>query len=126
MKVLQIVSTAYRATIEEQDDTILWFTQAMKGAGGEFDVLLTGNAVNYAVQGQDASGLAFGEWRQTQPPQIEEDVARMIAKGVPVYVLADDLVDRGLMDCALVKGVVRIGRTDVAKLMNTCDRVWRW
>lgn len=126
MKVLQIVSTAYRATIEEQDDTILWLTQAMKGAGGELDVLLTGNAVNYAVQGQDASGLAFGEWRQTQPPQIEEDVARMIAKGVPVYVLADDLVDRGLMDCALVKGVVRIGRGDVAKLMNTCDRVWRW
>lgn len=126
MKVLQIVSTAYRATIEEQDDTILWLTQAMKGAGGEFDVLLTGNAVNYAVRGQDASGLAFGEWRQTQPPQIEEDVARMIAKGVPVYVLADDLVDRGLMDCALVKGVVRIGRNDAAKLMNTCDRVWRW
>jgi sulfur transfer complex TusBCD TusB component (DsrH family) len=126
MKVLQIVSTAYRATLEEQDDTILWLTQAMKGAGGDFTLLLTGNAVNYAVQGQDATGLAFGDWRQTEPPRIEDDLARILAKGVPVYAIADDLADRGLMDSALVKGVVRINRADVARLMNSCDRVWRW
>lgn len=126
MKVLQIVSTAYRATLEEQDDTILWLTQAMKGAGGDFTVLLTGNAVNYALQGQDASGLTFGQWRQTEPPRIEDDLARMIAKGVPVYAAADDLADRGMMDSALVKGVIRIGRPDVVRLMNTFDQVWRW
>jgi sulfur transfer complex TusBCD TusB component (DsrH family) len=126
MKVLQIVSTAYRATLEEQDDTILWLTQAMKGAGGDFTVLLTGNAVNYALQGQDASDLTFGQWRQTEPPRIEDDLARMIVKGIPIYAAADDLADRGLMDCALVKGVIRIGRPDVARLMNTFDQVWRW
>jgi len=126
MKVLQIVSTAYRATLEEQDDTILWLTQAMKGAGGDFTVLLTGNAVNYALQGQDASGLTFGQWRQTEPPRIEDDLARMIAKGIPVYAAADDLAERGMMDSALVKGVIRIGRPDVARLMNTFDQVWRW
>jgi len=126
MKVLQIVSTAYRATLEEQDDTILWLTQAMKGAGGDLTVLLTGNAVNYALQGQDASGLTFGQWRQTEPPRIEDDLARMIAKGIPVYAAADDLAERGMMDSALVKGVIRIGRPDVARLMNTFDQVWRW
>jgi sulfur transfer complex TusBCD TusB component (DsrH family) len=126
MKILQIVSTAYRATLEEQDDTILWLTQAMKGAGGDFTVLLTGNAVNYALQGQDASGLTFGSWRQTEPPRIEDDLTRMIAKGIPVYAAADDLADRGMMDCALVKGVIRIGRPDLARLMNTFDQVWRW
>jgi sulfur transfer complex TusBCD TusB component (DsrH family) len=126
MKVLQIVSTAYRATLEEQDDTILWLTQAMKGAGGDFTVLLTGNAVNYALQGQDASGLTFGQWRQTEPPRIEDDLTRMIAKGIPVYAAADDLADRGMTDCTLVKGVIRIGRPDVARLMNTFDQVWRW
>jgi sulfur transfer complex TusBCD TusB component (DsrH family) len=126
MRVLQIISTAYRATLEEQDDTILWLTQAMKGAGGDFTVLLTGNAVNYALQGQDASGLAFGDWRQTEPPRIEDDLARMIAKGIPVYAAADDLADRGMTDSALVKGAIRISRTDTARLMNACDQVWRW
>src|SRR5512144_776010 len=70
MKVLQVVDTAYRATLEEQDDTIIWLTHAMRGAQAELDLLLSGNAVNYALVGQDASGLAFGEWRQTQPPRL--------------------------------------------------------
>ncbi|MEQ1865278.1 MAG: DsrE family protein [Micropepsaceae bacterium] len=126
MKVLQMVSTAYRATIEEQDDTILWLTQAMKSAGGDFDVLLTGNAVNYAIVGQDASGLAFGDWRQTQPPRIADDLARMMDKGIDVLAVADDLIDRGLADCTMVKGVRRVQRGDLAKLMDGYDRIWRW
>ena len=126
MKVLQMVSRAYRATIEEQDDTILWLTQAMNGAGGDLDVLLTGNAVNYAVAGQDASGLVFGEWKQTEPPRIDDDVARMIAKGIAVFAVADDLADRGLADSGLVKGVHRVPRNEVARLISTYDRVWRW
>jgi sulfur transfer complex TusBCD TusB component (DsrH family) len=126
MKVLQMISTAYRATNEEQDDTILWLTQAMKNAGGQFDVLLSGNAVNYAIAGQDASGLAFGEWKQTQPPRIEEDLARMVSTGIGVFAAAEDLIDRGLIDCEMVKGVRRVNRGDVARLVDAYDRVWRW
>jgi hypothetical protein len=33
MKILQIVSSAYRGTIEEQDDTILWMCRSMHKAG---------------------------------------------------------------------------------------------
>ena len=94
-KALSIIATAYRATLEEQDDPIVWLTHALKGAGAELDVLLRGNAVNYAVKGQDASGLAFGDRRQTRPPRIDEDVAKLIPKGVRVFIVEDDLRDRG-------------------------------
>lgn len=126
MKVLQVISSAYRATFEEQDDTVLWLTQAMKNAGGDLDVLLTGNAVNYAITGQDASGLQFGAWKQTQPPRIEDDLKRMISKGIAVFALADDLADRGLSDGAIVAGVTRVQRGDVARLMRDYDQIWRW
>ena len=126
MKVLQIVESAYRATIEEQDDTILWLTQAMRNAGAELDVLLRANAVNYAIAGQDASGLAFGDWTQTQPPNIPDDVARLIGKGVAIYAVAEDLAERGLGDARMVDGVERIGRAALPRLMGGYDQIWHW
>lgn len=126
MKTLQIIRTAYRATIEEQDDTIVWITLAMRGAGADLDVLLTGDAVNYAVPAQDASGLAFGEWRQTQPPRIANDVAKLIEKGIDVSVVAEDARERGLEETTLVPGVRRVGRGELAGLLGKYGSVWQW
>lgn len=126
MKVLQIIETAYRATLEEQDDTVVWITHAMKGAGGDLDVLLCGNAVNYGLRGQDASGLAFGEWQQTQPPRLADDVAGLIGKGVDVYYVQDDAVARGIRKSALVEGLKPIARNNIAALLGSYDQVWHW
>ncbi|MDH3725913.1 MAG: DsrE family protein [Myxococcales bacterium] len=126
LKVLNIVETAYRATIEEQDDTILWITTAMRGGGADVDVLLRGNAVNYGVKGQDASGLRFGDKTQSHPPRIEDDVKRLIEKGAKVYVVADDVAERGLERTDLVEGLERVSRTGIAPLCSAYDQVWHW
>lgn len=126
MKALNIIESAYRATIEEQDDTIVWLTHAMKGAGADLAVLLRGNAVNYAALGQDAAGLAFGAWRQTQPPRIADDITSLVAKGVAVYVLAEDLAERGLVTDAIINGVERVGRDSLPKLLEGYDQIWHW
>jgi sulfur transfer complex TusBCD TusB component (DsrH family) len=125
-RILSIVTTAYRATLEEQDDTILWLSHALKGAGADLDVLLRGNAVNYAVRGQDASGLAFGQHRQTEPPRLDEDVARLAAKGVTVFVVGDDLRERGIGRDDVVSVVQEIARAEIASLLDRYDQVWSW
>ena len=126
MKVLNIIESAYRATIEEQDDTIVWLNHAMKGAGADISVVLRGNAVNYAVRGQDATGLAFGDWRQTQPPRIADDIEALVAKGIAVYVMDEDLAPRGLGPGDLVGGLQRITQDRLPVLFAAHDQVWHW
>ena len=125
-KTLQIVTSAYRCNSEEQDDPVLWICQAMKGAGADLDVLLEGTAVNYAIKGQDASGLSFGTKAQTQPPRIEEDLKRLSAKGIKIYAVEDDVADRGLERSDLVDGIKGIARAELPKLLTHYDQVWRW
>ncbi len=126
MKILSIVDTAYRATLEEQDDTILWLNHALRNNGAEISILLTGNAVNYAVQGQDAGGLAFGDKRVAHPPQLDQDLIRLIAAKVPVAVVDEDARERGLAAERLVAGITTVKRSDLAAEMERFDHVWRW
>lgn len=125
-KTLNIIESAYRATLEEQDDTIVWISTAMRGAGADLDVLLEGNAVNYAVKGQDASGLEIGTWKQTQPPKLDRDVGKLMEKGAKVFVVADDVAARGLEGSELIAGIETVSRSGIAKLMGGYERVWRW
>jgi sulfur relay (sulfurtransferase) DsrF/TusC family protein len=126
LKVLNIVESAYRATIEEQDDTVLWTSSALKGAGADVDVLLRGNAVNYGVKGQDASGLQFGAKKQTHPPQLEDDLQRLMDLGAKVYVTTDDAAERGLERTDLIGGLEPISRSRIAKLCADYDQIWHW
>jgi len=125
-KILHIVDSAYRATIEEQDDTVIWFTHAMKGAGADVSVLLRGNAVNYALEGQDASGLSFGAKKQTQPPALDADLAKLAAKGVEIFYVAEDAKERGLDPGAFVAGPKGISRKELAPLLGRHDLVFTW
>ncbi len=126
-KTLNIVESAYRAVIEEQDDTILWLLAAMQGAGAEHAVVLRGNAVNYAVAGQGVPGLAVGNWHQSQPPRMDHDVIDLIEKRqIPVFVIEEDLVARGIEHSELVPGVELISGRALPRRMAGYDLVMHW
>ena len=126
-KTLNIVESAYRAVMEEQDDTILWLLAAMQGAGAEHTVVLRGNAVNYAVADQGVPGLSVGEWKQTQAPKMDRDVLDLIEKRkIPVYVVAEDLADRGIDRDDLVPGLQLLSRTALPRLFAEYELVSHW
>ena len=126
MKVLQILESAYRASVEEQDDTIVWITHAMKGAGGDLDVLLRGDAVNYAVRGQVTAPIRVGGWQQTEPPDHERDVAGLLPKGIAVSAVREDLEARGIGDDELIEGIEVIASAELPVHLGRYDQVWHW
>jgi sulfur relay (sulfurtransferase) DsrF/TusC family protein len=126
MKILSIVDTAYRATLEEQDDTILWLNHALRNNGAELSILLTGNAVNYAVKGQDAAGLTFGDKRLAHPPRLDQDLERLMAAKVAVFAVEEDIRERALPADRLVAGIEKLSRAAIPEAIERFDHVWRW
>jgi sulfur relay (sulfurtransferase) DsrF/TusC family protein len=125
-KILSIVESAYRGTIEEQDDTIIWLNHMLKDAGADIALLLRANAVNYAAKGQDASGLTFGEAKMVNPPEIDKDLEKLVGRGVPVYLVQEDAQERGLADNDLISGVKKVSRGDLPSLIDAHDQIWHW
>ena len=126
MKALNIIETAYRATIEEQDDPVLWLAHAMKANNGAPDVLLTGHAVNYGLPGQEVAPLTFGARTQRQTVRIADDLARMMEKGITVYVVEEDVARRGLAPGDLLPGLKPVATAALPRLFAAYDQVWHW
>ncbi len=125
-RILNVVTSGYRATLEEQDDTVVWMTHFMRSADATVDVLLSGNAVGYGVRYQDASGLAFGERRQTQPPRLADDVAALVDGGASVYYAAADALERGIEPAELIEGLCAIEPGGLPELFARYDLVLYW
>lgn len=126
MRVLQIIEPAFRATLEEQDDTVVWFTRAIRGAGADADVLLVGSAACYAVRGQACPELRIGDWSQQHPPAVAHEIAQLMASGARVMALREDLAERGIGAESMIPGIGMAARGELARLFGNYDRVWKW
>jgi hypothetical protein len=99
----------------------------MQGAGGAHTVVLRGNAVNYAIAGQGVPGLTVGEWKQTQAPKMDRDVIDLMEnRKIPVYIIEEDLAERGIESNTLVPGVKLLSRKALPALFAEYEIVSHW
>ena len=57
---------------------------------------------------------------------IEDEVAKLIPKGIKVFILEEDLGVRGIDRGELVAGVEPIARTQLPRLLEAYEHVWHW
>jgi sulfur relay (sulfurtransferase) DsrF/TusC family protein len=126
MKLLNVVSSGYRATLEEQDDTVVWISHAMRNAGAEIDLLLEEAAVNYPLEGQSVDPLSIGGRAQSHAPDVHEQIRNFVGNGSAVYVVEEDLDERGIDRRRLLQEVRLVPRSELPKLISGYDQVWHW
>lgn len=126
MKALNIISLGYRATLEEQDDTIVWLTHAIRGAGANIDILLRGSAVNYVVNGQSVAPLSIGGREQKHAPDVCGQIETLAEKGARIFVLAEDMKQRGLRRAPRIDAAQLVSNDDLPELFRDYDAVWHW
>jgi sulfur transfer complex TusBCD TusB component (DsrH family) len=124
-KILSVLSHTEYGNLEDSD--IGLFASAFAPVTGhQLTMLLTEDAVNYALRGQDGTGIEIAGGTVQPGFLIETDLQSVQEAKIPVYAFREDLEERGIPPSELIKGVRLISRTELGKLIDEFDTVWNW
>lgn len=104
----------------------MWLAQSLRNNDTDSHVLLQENAVGYALTAQDAGALKFRTCEQTQPPRLQEDLARLHASGARVFVVEEHLKSRGIRRAERIENLEIISETTLPALLENHDLVFQW
>jgi len=72
------------------------------------------------------SPLTIGTATINHPAQPNDDLAKLEAKGVTVFVVQEDLDDRGIDKQWCVTAARPIRRAEIVSLLEDHDQIWHW
>lgn len=125
-KVISVINSAYRASLEEQDDAGLWFSAAVQNAGANVDVLLTGNAVNYGLTTHAKDAVQIGGGVIPFPMDPCANIAKMRGNGSACFYVKEDAEERGLSASDLDGDIKAMSRAEVADFLENYSDIWHW
>jgi sulfur transfer complex TusBCD TusB component (DsrH family) len=124
-KILSILSHTEYGNLEDSD--IGLFASAFAPvAGQQLALLLREDAVNYAVRGQDGTGIKIAGTPIQPGFLIETDLRSVNQSNIPVYVVREDAEERGIKPSELIDSVKLMSRKELGKLVDQFDSVWNW
>jgi sulfur relay (sulfurtransferase) DsrF/TusC family protein len=124
-KILSILSHTEYGNLEDSD--IGLFASAFAPvAGQQMTLVLREDAVNYAVRGQDGTGIKIAGTPIQPGFLIETDLKSVNQSNIPVYVVREDLTERGIKPDEVIEGVKLMRRKELGKLVEQFDSVWNW
>jgi sulfur transfer complex TusBCD TusB component (DsrH family) len=124
-KILSVLSHTEYGNLEDSD--IGLFASAFAPVtGSQMTILLSEDAVNYAVRGQEGTGIKIAGGTVQPGFLIETDIQSVQASNVPVFALREDLATRGIEERELIQGVKLLSRREFGRFVDEFDTVWNW
>lgn len=124
-KILSVLSHTEYGNLEDSD--IGLFASAFAPVtGNQMTLLLSEGAVNYAVRGQDGTGVTIAGGTVQPGFLIETDLQSVQDAKIPVYAVKEDLEERGLSERDLINGVKILKKDEFGKFVDEFDTVWNW
>lgn len=124
-KILSVLSHTEYGNLEDSD--IGLFASAFAPvAGSQMTILLSEDAVNYGVRGQEGTGITIAGAPVQPGFLIETDVKSVQEAKIPVYAFREDLTERGIAEHELVAGVKLLHRREYGRFIDQFDTVWNW